>query len=139
MKMSKRRFIQRMSGMSRRSIFSPGNPGIATNFPPWTVLHKWFEIFSLRIPAAPEAAMHRAPRASTSDAPTRRARNPFLLPAIGPLNRQGGPDLEIVQPDDRGTGFPGRHRDPAAGLVEGGFRQNRRRRADGGRAAVRGG
>src|SRR5436190_12580408 len=120
MKMSKRRFIQRMSGMSRRSIFSPGKPGMATNFPPWTVLHKCLEIFSLRIPAAPEAAMHRAPSASANDAATRRARNPLLLPAIGELNRQKGPEIEIVQPDARGNGFPGRHPDPADDLVEGG-------------------
>src|SRR6478736_8406127 len=123
MKMSYLRFIHLMSGISRRSIFSPGNPGIATNLPPLTVLHRCLPSFSLRMPAALDAATQSTPSASTTDAPTRRARSLFLQPAIGALNRQGTADLEIVQPDDRRPRSPGRHPDPAAGLVEGGLRQ----------------
>src|SRR3954451_5607792 len=116
MKMSKRRFIHLMSGIKRWSILSPGNPGIPTKRPPFTVLHRCVAIFSLRMPAAGDAAIARTPTVSASSPHAQRARNPFPKLAIGRLNRQRPPDPEIVHPDDRPRSRS-RHPDPAEGLV----------------------
>ena len=128
MKMSNRRFIHRMSGSRRRSIFSPGKPGIGTNFPPLTVLQRWRSSFV----AAHAGGARRGDAAHDERERERRIRPGALRSrsrtSIGALNRQLGGDLEIVQ-DRWPTPAPisGRHPGAAAGLVEGGLRQDRHR------------
>ena len=73
MKMSKRRFIQRTSASSRRSIFSPGKPGMSTKRPPPTVLQRWSSITLLRILAAAGEATAPAIRTTSGSAIKARA------------------------------------------------------------------
>src|SRR5436190_4976365 len=128
-----------MSGSSRRSIFSPGKPGIATKRPPWTVLHRWRSITVLRISAA--AAEATAPATTTASEIAIKARIGRLCvrtraAATDPQHRHEGTDAEIVGVDARGAGSPGRDPDPAEGLVHGGLRQDRQSRPDRGRAPL---
>src|SRR5436190_12642832 len=102
MKMWKWRFIQRMSGRRRRSIRSPGNPGMGTNRPPPTALQRWVPTFVVRILPAAEGAPTTAITAIRSG----RSRATHLdtccrVPAIDLVNRHEAADPEPPRLDWR--------------------------------------
>src|SRR3954454_22355717 len=103
-----------MSRSRRGSIFSPGNPGMATKRPPWTVLHRCRESLVLRI-SADDGVGSSATTPIVRRARRQRIRSgDFLAPAttfaIGPLRRRL----------DCGIDFRGQHSDKGGVMAEAG-------------------
>src|SRR5436190_18767892 len=105
MKMWKWRFIQRMSGRSRRSILSPGKPGIGTKRPPRTVLQRWGLSFVVRILAAAEETATTPAAARRSERSQATHLDPGCrVPAIDHLDRHFAAGPEAPRPPRTGPG-----------------------------------